>query len=1379
MNAQPDLPSLHDASVSAEVIRSPLPEPARLRWQPLRVGLVDLYHYDCEEFHFRDGHLLLRGNNGTGKSKVLSLTLPFLFDAQLSSARIEPDGDRTKRMDWNLLMGHYERRLGYSWLELGRRDAQGTAHYLTLGCGLQAVAGRGRVDSWHFITEQRVGADLWLVSATHTALTRERLVEALGKHGQVFQTAREYRRAVDERVFRLGEARYDALMDTLIQLRQPQLSKRPDEGTLSSALSNALPPLAQGMLEEVAEAMNHLQTYREELAGIERLRDTLEEFGRQYQRYAQVQARRQARGVRQAESAVDTAARQMHRARRDFVVAETELQTLIERCAALDVALARSRAALEELRRDPSMRDAERLHTTENAAEHMSAEATRLEASCAETRRRAASEHAVSARRLAEAHQATGALQELARKVTEYAAIAGLASEHGPLAEVPGADRAATHFDTMAIDAVANVMRSAAERRREQIAQMQRRLHERAGAVALRLGEQTRCDERREAFEATRAVVRAAETALGQAARQLQEHWQRHIESLEHLRMEGSVELAGALADWVETLAGENPARAALRSAEQAVRQQIAESRARLGQERVALDARDELLAEEEMRLMAGGQTLPPASYTRDSQARADRAGAPLWQCIEFAPETSADECAALEAALEASGLLDAWVTPQGHLLHPDTHDQWLVPRAQQPHSLREKLLPQSAVAEALLGSIALGEEDSADAEVWIGTRGRFRVGPIQGAWSKPAAEYIGVAARAAARRRRLAEIGVLRAQLAELRAGLVQAQTVLDVKSQAVDRECAAPDEDALRRAQARFASEERQRREAQERLAETEARLQQAEARVRRAQAELEADAGDLRLPVDPQALVAVEQALGEYSLGAVALLAAARDAQRARREHRDQLEREVQAVSDERTREQELTAKRRSAEEMCARRDLLRKTIGATVAELERRLKTLEREVGTGESEVKVAQAARESANINRAKSEDGVEQYTAAHEHACGMRKQAVDSLQGFARTGLLAIALPEPEIPDPHATLWALDAALTLARRAEQNLSEVAAEDSDWSRVQGTISREFTALTTALSAQGHQAQMEQSDFGLIVQVIHQNRPERPDRLERWLAQEAEQRRNILTAQERELFENHLQAEVAASLQRLLQEGERRVTAINAELKKRPTSTGVYFKLEWQPLPEEEAGAPVGLSAARARLLRQVADAWSVQDRELIGEFLQQRIQTERARNEEGSFVEHLARALDYRLWHRFRVKRFQNGEWRTLSGPASSGERALGLTVPLFAAASSHYASVDWPHAPRLVLLDEVFAGIDGPARAHCMALIREFDLDFVMTSESEWGCYAALPGVSICHLLRQEGIDAVHVSRWTWDGRSKRRDDNPVRRWPDESRDAG
>jgi uncharacterized protein YPO0396 len=150
---------------------------------------------------------------------------------------------------------------------------------------------------------------------------------------------------------------------------------------------------------------------------------------------------------------------------------------------------------------------------------------------------------------------------------------------------------------------------------------------------------------------------------------------------------------------------------------------------------------------------------------------------------------------------------------------------------------------------------------------------------------------------------------------------------------------------------------------------------------------------------------------------------------------------------------------------------------------------------------------------------------------------------------------------------------------------------------------------------------------------------------------------------------------------------------------------------------------------------------------------------------------GNLLDQLARALDYRRWHEFRVQRWQDGQWRRLSGPASSGERALGLTVPLFAAVASFYSQSGYEHSPRLVLLDEAFAGIDTAARAHCMALIREFDLDFIITSENEWACYAELPGVAICHLHRREGVDAVFVSRWCWDGRARLSMDEPDRRF--------
>ncbi|MFI5037949.1 MAG: TIGR02680 family protein, partial [Solirubrobacterales bacterium] len=283
----------------------PLPQPERQRWQPLRAGLVDVFYYDHEEFRFRDGRLLLRGNNGTGKSKVLALTLPFLLDGELSPHRVEPDADPKKRMDWNLLLGGEhpnDERLGYTWLELGRRDADGNTLFCTLGCGLKAVSGRGIASHWFFLSDQRVGEELELVDGACIALTRERLEEALGAHGVVHRTARAYRRAVDEALFGLGEQRYDGLIDLLIKIRAPQLSKRPNERALSDALTGALPPLDQALVADVAEAFRGLEEDRDALTAMVEARDAADRYLETYRHYARIACRRRAALPRQAQT---------------------------------------------------------------------------------------------------------------------------------------------------------------------------------------------------------------------------------------------------------------------------------------------------------------------------------------------------------------------------------------------------------------------------------------------------------------------------------------------------------------------------------------------------------------------------------------------------------------------------------------------------------------------------------------------------------------------------------------------------------------------------------------------------------------------------------------------------------------------------------------------------------------------------------------------------------------------------------------------------------------------------------------------------------------------------------------------------------------------
>ena len=629
-----------------------LPSPGRSRWQPLRLGLVELYHYEVEEFWFRDGHLMLRGNNGTGKSKVLSLTLPFLLDANLSASRVEPDGDRSKRMEWNLLMNRrYERRIGYTWIEFGRLDSAGNVLTLTLGCGLRAVAGRPTTEPWFFLTEQRIGADLWLTTPEKTALSRERLIDAIGAHGQVFPSAQAYRRAVDEKLFRLGTERYDALVDTLIQLRQPQLSKDPDEARLSDALTHALRPLDRAALEDVAEAMNELADLRRDLAEIEAMRKAIGSFGGRYRRYAQVATRRRARTLRQAQTDFDNASRDVNTAQTELDEARARVSRYQSLQQDLDEQLAADEARLGVLRSDPVMRDAVRLAGARERTVECRAlveEAARRETAA---RARLTREEDAANRRRGQADSSRSRLQDLATGAAELAHESGLADAHArALPDVAIPDGVAE----LAEAAVASLLRdgrAAESRRREALAVVRKRLREVESAAQTRARAQDARSVHAEAFDAASTAARSAAEQLAQGSAQLIAAWRHHANVAQALHIADVDAILDELALWHVTLSGGNPMRAALDRALQSLEQEFAVRAAALAEQRRLLLLEQAGLQAERERLEAGEDQLPPAPYTRDAAIRARAAGAPLWQLVDFASHVPDGSRAGLEVS--------------------------------------------------------------------------------------------------------------------------------------------------------------------------------------------------------------------------------------------------------------------------------------------------------------------------------------------------------------------------------------------------------------------------------------------------------------------------------------------------------------------------------------------------------------------------------------------------------------------------------------------------------------------------------------------------------------------------------------------------------
>ena len=1369
--------------------RPTLPEPLRDRWQPLRLGLIELFHYDSEEFWFHDGHLLLRGNNGTGKSKVLSLTLPLLLDAQLRSSRVEPDGDNGKKMAWNLLVGTYPRRIGYSWIEFGRRERDGRRRYLTLGVGLSAVDGRAQVESWFFIVEgdgttvdPRIGEDLWLTTAERQVLTRERLRDALGGRGQLFENHQLYRRAVDERLFQLGTRRYDALMDTLIQLRQPQLSKKPDETGLSNALSESLPPLPPELLGDVAEALNQLEEDRIQLEEMRRLEQTVTQFERRYRIYSGMLARRQARELRQAQTHFDNASEARNQAQAELAKAQGEQGDTNTAYDAAKLTYSAVRELVDTLQSDPANQDANRLAQEErNATERRYAMGTSTRQRD-EAHTKLNSEIELSQLRTAYATQARDELEKARTRTQNAAKAIAIAADiaANPLLSLEAEALAAHPPERRETD---EVLRNLVTQRRQDIAHLRQRHAEVNERQAVLTGKQEDVRTIRGEMNIALAQREQADEKAEQEGSELVEAWSEHCTNLVQLRFEAEFPLL-QLTEWVARPERDNPAQAALETAWHAALQRHAAQQAELDTRRASLSEQRTGIEDERARLAAGEDALPTEPSTRASGVRLRRQGAPLWRLVDFHPRLAAAERAGLEAALEASGLLDAWLSPDGVLSDNDgaplLDTSWRQRPPANSASLNDALVPAlpdacpiaQATLAALLAGVAYGTEEPTDSEAWLSPDGRYRLGPLAGAWHKPEAGYIGRNARELARQRRLEVLATLLTELDLTQAQLErQYETLAAERIQAERERQAAPLDRPLHNAIAAALQAGRDVDQLRQRLALAQARSQEAENAWQSARNQLDCDATDLRLPPQPEQLPAAEAALGHFESAQAHLIQAAHEWQRARPEQLQQQQREGEARIALELAEETLAVAEEQAEQARVRFETLRESIGQQVEELLKKLAAARAERTQAEQNVETCRKALNEADKRLAVAEAHIERTEQTLRERSEDRTTAVEHLRHFSASGLLAAALPNLQLPE-H---WSIDPALNLARRIEQALTQIADDDDAWTRVQKQIAEDLSELQRGLSALNHQAISEPNDWGITVTIQYQNRAERPDTLALLLAEDIAQRSELLSAREREVLENHLQAEIAAELQRLMRAADDRVKAINHELHKRPTTTGVRYRLQWEPLSTEE-GAPAGLKAARKSLLNTSADLWSAEDRRAVGVMLQQQIAAERAQADADSagrsLLDQLAHALDYRYWHRFRIQRQQDGQWRKLSGPASSGERALGLTVPLFAAIASFYGRGGSPLAPRLMLLDEAFAGIDDTARAHCMGLVREFDLDFVITSEREWACYAELPGVSICQLQRREGIDAVFVSRWTWDGRAKRLEEDPDRRFP-------
>ena len=239
------------------------------RWQASKIGLINFWYYDEQEFPFVKGRMLLRGSNGSGKSVTMQSVVPLLLDGNMSPERLDPFGSRDRKMSSYLLEEDDEReeRTGYLYLEFKRVDSE---NYLTIGMGIRARKGKP-LDKWYFsLTDgRRIGVDFFLYKETDekVTLSKKELENRVAAGGRVFDRQVDYMEYVNQHIFGFETVdEYKEMIDLLIQLRTPKLSKDFKPSVINDILSDSLQPLSDEDLQPMSEAIENMDQMTMNLA---------------------------------------------------------------------------------------------------------------------------------------------------------------------------------------------------------------------------------------------------------------------------------------------------------------------------------------------------------------------------------------------------------------------------------------------------------------------------------------------------------------------------------------------------------------------------------------------------------------------------------------------------------------------------------------------------------------------------------------------------------------------------------------------------------------------------------------------------------------------------------------------------------------------------------------------------------------------------------------------------------------------------------------------------------------------------------------------------------------------------------------------------------
>ncbi|MED0657009.1 TIGR02680 family protein [Anoxybacillus ayderensis] len=1359
------------------------------KWVLHRAGLINFWYYDEQYFEFADGKLLLRGTNGSGKSVTMQSLLPVLLDGKKTPDRLDPFGSRARRME-DYLLGEKEivdrdERTGYLFLEYKRKQ---TEQYVTTGIGLRAKRQKN-MDFWGFVIfdNRRIGRDVFLYKTEKSAngtekipLTKRELASLLGNGGTVVDSQKEYMELVNKHVFRFESMEaFQELIELLIQLRSPKLSKDFKPTVIYEILESSLPALTDDELRHLSETIENMDQTKQQLEQLERDEQSLKRLCGQYRAYNEYMIAEKASEWLKADKQVKRLAEEG----KQWLTEEAETEAHLVDLSEYIQTLANEQDVLHQ--RELELASHEVFQAAQQY-ERIQREIQNVKEKQQKLLRQIDEKEQVERRYKRQLEETNDKLYETEKQLDgqledlRHDALESSFSAHD-LNEADFSRHRQTPFDFTVwkregqgyVEKLEQILtlwrrhdeiKARYEETSKEVGDLQREVdelrHEEAKWLELLENEKSRFQQ-----EVFRWLEQCQDVSVQEASVQL--FLQRLHELYETYHID---EMKQPFTEaYYEALNRKNEEKMAQKHACTLLEEKIAAKEAEWNQWKMQKDpelARDE--------------------QTMAARAELDEKGVafvPFYAGVEFQDHVPEPLRERIESALYHAGLLDALITETDVEV---SCDRVLLPRpVEMAHTLADYLQPDVDEAcqvsktriEEVLQSIVLSDREMDGAFV-LNEAGHYTLGLVKGhAPMREKALFIG---RTARKRWRLEKIAALEAELAELRAHLYEQTEMFRQLDEAIeqmknwfrafptDRDMRAAFEEREKTKRTMF-SKQQEWEKKNEKLAQLARNWQQLKQTLRE-----QTEGLDIEFSKDgyEQSLLLMRsymRRLHELQLTHQSFVHLFEMIERLT-EQVEILQQEIDDIKGERNvlanEQQKLDLKRQEIERTMQLMGA--EEVQAEIQRVRDRLVFLQKEMPAKTKE-RIALEHQLKAIREKRQQLEGKEAFA---------KRLAGAWRRSFERE--VALELVELHAQD------AVEQAKEAIERYGAQLKET--RTSLVNRLNSVFFQESANLTEYRLSQEPVVVEEASPFAEIeldeeMELKVAGWREKQDRIVLLLDYKGQRvspfyvwneiehdiflQREYMKEQDRELYEEIILKTIGRILRSRIQRAERWVKDMNDLMQQLDTSSGLVLFIQWKPRTaetEEEMDTKelVELLRMNSRLLKE-------EDLQRVTKHFRSKINRARELLEErgqGNTLHQIIKeVLDYRKWFSFTLYYQKTNEpKRELTNQRfyqfSGGEKAMAMYIPLFAATYSRYQEAA-EDAPYIISLDEAFAGVDENNIRNMFGLVEQLGFNYVMNSQALWGDYDTVPALSICELVRPKNASFVTVIRYYWNGKVK------------------